>query len=207
LNINAPNIEAKPERRRTQQERSRDTREKLLRATIEVLAERGYAGLTTAQVEAKAGVSSGARVHHFRTKEDLVVAATQLIYDEATRLGQTRAESAKTSKEPIRAFIEDCRSIYFDWPFLASVDVMIASRTVPSLMPKVFSVLEKFHATMKATWMDALVASGQDPVSAELDLRLTLNMMRGMALNKIWQNDQAEYDRLIEVWCQRLRRN
>ncbi len=192
--------------RRTQDERSRETREKLMRATIDVLLERGYAGLTTSLVEGRAGVSSGARVHHFRTKEDLVVAAMTMIYDHATELGQTRAASARKLKEPIRAFIEDCRSIYFDWPFLASIDVVIAARTNDNLMSRIFEVLDTFHATMRKTWVDALVAAGQDAKSAETDLRLTLNMMRGMATNKIWQNDQAEYDQLIEIWCKTLRR-
>ena len=191
--------------RRTQEQRSRETREKLLQATIEVLLESGYAGLTTAQVDARAGVSSGARVHHYPTKADLVIAATRMAYDRATELCQRRADVARRSVEPIRHFVEDCHSIYFDWPFIAALEVVIAARTDPALMKKIHPVLNQFHATMKATWMSALVDAGYDKVEAEVTLRLTLNMMRGMAMNNIWENNKAEYNRLIEIWCGRLR--
>ena len=46
--------------RRTQESRSRAARERLLAATIEVLVDRGYNGLTTKEVATRAGFSSGA---------------------------------------------------------------------------------------------------------------------------------------------------
>jgi AcrR family transcriptional regulator len=198
-------LDAKPVRR-TQQERSRDTREKLLQATIEVLLESGYAGLTTAQVDQRAGVSSGARVHHFPAKADLVIAATRMAYDRAAELGQRRAEEARRSPEPLRHFVEDCRSIYFDWPFITSVEIVIAARTDKALMAKIHPVLQQFHGTMKATWIGAFVDAGYERAEAEIILRMTLNLIRGMALNNIWENDEAEYERLIEIWCQRAKR-
>jgi AcrR family transcriptional regulator len=193
--------------RRTQEARSRETRERLMRATIDVLVECGYAGLTTALVDARAGVSSGARVHHYPSKADLVIAATRYTYEMATELGQRRANAARRSPEPIRAFIEDCKSIYFDWPFVASLEVVLAARTDTALMSKIHPILLEFHATMKATWMAALIDAGYDKAEAETSLRLTLNLMRGMAVNRIWQNDASEYERLIEIWCTRMSRS
>ena len=61
--------------RRTQEERSAETRARLLDATIESLVEVGYASTTTTLVCERAGVSRGAQVHHFPRKQDLVVAA------------------------------------------------------------------------------------------------------------------------------------
>jgi len=187
--------------RRSQETRSRTTRDRLLQATIDVLMECGYARLTTAQVDAKAGVSSGARVHHYPTKTDLVIAATRMAYQRATELGQMRAQAARKAAEPIRHFIEDCRSIYFDWPFLSAVEVVVAARTDAELMAKIEPVLEDFHSTMRTTWIDAFVDAGYQRDAAETVLRMTLNMIRGMALNKIWENDVNEYEQLIETWC------
>jgi hypothetical protein len=59
-------------RRRTQAERRAVTRRALLDATLDVLAEVGYGGLTTAQVVARAGVTRGAWAHYFATKTELV---------------------------------------------------------------------------------------------------------------------------------------
>lgn len=62
-------------RRRSQAERRAATRGALLDATLEVLVEVGYAGLTTGQVVARAGVTRGAQAHYFATKAELVVQA------------------------------------------------------------------------------------------------------------------------------------
>jgi AcrR family transcriptional regulator len=67
---------AKPvQPRRTQAQRSAEMRERLLDATISVLIEYGFAGTTTARVVEAAGVTKGAQLHHFPSKESLVVAA------------------------------------------------------------------------------------------------------------------------------------
>jgi len=66
--------------RRTQEERSAETRARLLDATIECLVELGYAGTTTTEVAERAGVSRGAQLHHFPTKEELVLAAVEHLF-------------------------------------------------------------------------------------------------------------------------------
>src|SRR5277367_1377065 len=73
--------------RRTQAQRSAAMRTRLLEATVECLVSFGYAGTTTARVAEVAGVTRGAQIHHFRSKEDLVVAAIE-------HLAQQRAQAA-----------------------------------------------------------------------------------------------------------------
>src|SRR5262249_26241777 len=80
VSVPRPAVSPRPQRR-TQESRSRAARERLLAATIEVLIDRGYNGLTTKEVASRAGFSNGALVHHYRTKADLVIAATAHVYD------------------------------------------------------------------------------------------------------------------------------
>jgi AcrR family transcriptional regulator len=61
--------------RRNQAERSAATRQALLDATLECLVEDGYANTTTARVAERAGVSRGAHLHHFQTRDALLAAA------------------------------------------------------------------------------------------------------------------------------------
>ena len=63
--------------RRTQGQRSAETRARLLDATIDCLVTYGYNGTTTPRVAEMAGVTRGAQVHHFGSKNDLVIAALQ----------------------------------------------------------------------------------------------------------------------------------
>lgn len=68
-------------RRRTQAERRAATRGALLDATIDVLVDHGYAGLTTTLVCERAGVTRGAQAHYFATKAELVVQALSHLTD------------------------------------------------------------------------------------------------------------------------------
>ena len=63
-------------RRRTQAERRAESRDRLLDAALGCLAERGYAGTTFPEVVRRAGLSNGALWRHFRTKAELMVAAS-----------------------------------------------------------------------------------------------------------------------------------
>src|SRR6185437_10038127 len=52
-----------------------ETRERLLRAAVDVFARRGYDGTRVADIAAAAGVSNGALYAHFDSKAELIVAA------------------------------------------------------------------------------------------------------------------------------------
>src|ERR1700710_1489395 len=71
--------------RRNQAERSAATRQALLDATLECLVQDGYANTTTSRVAERAGLSRGAHLHHFQTRDALVAAAME-------RLAQRRGE-------------------------------------------------------------------------------------------------------------------
>src|SRR3954453_17626637 len=64
-----------PPKRRNQAQRSAATREALLDATLECLVEDGYANTTTTRVAERAGLSRGAHLHHFQTRDTLLAAA------------------------------------------------------------------------------------------------------------------------------------
>src|SRR5688500_136577 len=58
-----------------QGERRRATRARLTAATVACLPQHGCTGASTTRVDDRAGVSRGAQLHHFPTKNDLVLAA------------------------------------------------------------------------------------------------------------------------------------
>ncbi|MDP3276621.1 MAG: helix-turn-helix domain-containing protein [Deltaproteobacteria bacterium] len=59
-------------KRRTQTERKESTRAKLESAAFEVLAERGFEGLTVDAIAQQSGMSRGALGMHFATKDELL---------------------------------------------------------------------------------------------------------------------------------------
>lgn len=188
-----------PHRRRTQEERSTKTRQRLIRATIDLLIERGYARLTTADIAKRACVSSGARVHHFRTKEDLVVAANEHVYGEALALGTRRAQEAS---DPLEAFIRDQSVVYFGVPFLPALEGVVAGRSDPKLAARMRPVMERYRTTINNVWLHEFVAAGYREAEAEVIIRLTVHIMRGIGLSSVWNRDDAANKDLLRRFKQ-----
>jgi AcrR family transcriptional regulator len=183
---------------RKQEDRSAETHERLIRAALEVLFEKGYFGLTTALVSERAGVSSGARVHHFRTKADMVVAVAKYAYDEAADTARERAALAVHSPKPLRAFIEDCRTVYLGRPFAALHEIVNAARTDDALMQRIRPILKLFHSRLESIWLEVFTATGYSEDIARVQFHLALTVFRGLAINNIWNKYPAEHNATIE---------
>lgn len=186
--------------RRTQEDRSREAKDRLLSATIDVLMRRGYNGLTTKEVAATAGLSNGALMHHYANKAELVMAATTAVYDECIVRGQRVARTSEAVKKPLEGFLSDSLSVYFDWPFLAALEVIMVARTDEELMSRITPVMEHYRQTINALWTDVFKKAGYTAKQTRTILNLTLNMTRGMAVNRIWQHDDEHYQALLKEW-------
>ena len=89
--------------RRTQSERSAETRGRLLDATIESLIEVGYAGTTIRRVTELAGVSQGAQSHHFPHRVDLVISAFERLAEQRVERYRERARELPRDRADPRA--------------------------------------------------------------------------------------------------------
>lgn len=187
--------------RRTQESRSKAAREKLLRATIELLQERGYHGLTTKEVATRAGFSNGALMHHFSTKADLVIAAGAHIYDRHIESGRKAANSAAARKDPLKAFIADCERVYLGDTFIPTSEMMIAARSDP-LMNAPFDIfMNDYRKTMNEIWLNAFMRAGYSEDEASFTIMSTLFIIRGMAINSIWQKNLPYYRSFLREWA------
>src|SRR5262249_11059951 len=156
---------------------------------LELLRERGYSGLTTKEVAARAGFSNGALMHHFSTKADLVIAAGAHVYERHIESGRRIAASALAKKDPLEAFISDCVDVYLGQAFIPTVEMMLAARTDPLMNAPFDRFMRRYRKTMNGIWTDAFVRAGFSRQEASFLIMSTLNLVRGMAINSVWQRD------------------
>jgi len=129
-----PAIPAQAPRRRTQAERRAATRRALLDATLDVLTEVGYAGLTTSQVVARAGVTRGAQAHYFATKADLVVQALRHLTERLVEeMVSQPVRTAQAEREQYETLLNRLFEIYSGPASTALMELFVASRTDPEL--------------------------------------------------------------------------
>lgn len=96
--------------RRTNEERTRQTREALLRAARTLFVENGYAATGTPEIVRRSEVTRGALYHHFQDKTDLLRAViTQEALEVATHIDRHSA----TRENALDALV-DGAAAYFD---------------------------------------------------------------------------------------------
>ncbi|WP_293003873.1 TetR/AcrR family transcriptional regulator [Nevskia sp.] len=122
----SPTSAARP--RRTQAERSDLMRTRLLEATLQSLAEDGYAGSTLSSIVRRAGVSRGAQVHHYPNKQALMLdAAEDLLRRTYRQLGEMLL-SIGDEDDRLSRLVEAAWDQVFSTPlFNAYTELLIAS--------------------------------------------------------------------------------
>ncbi len=185
--------------RRTQEERSAATRQKLLDAAIECLIELGYARMTTTDVADRAGVSRGAQLHHFPSKVELVTSAIRHLADR--RVAELRREAAALpADERGIPQITELTWSYSSGPlFMAAMELIVASRTDRELHAALWPI-EKQFAQTSSQLLRELYARYVDHPDFELMMHLTVHMMRGMALQKILKDDDRHRRKALQLW-------
>ncbi|TLH65662.1 TetR/AcrR family transcriptional regulator [Mycolicibacterium aubagnense] len=191
-------------KRRTQAERSAVMRARLLDATVECLVKYGYSGTTTSRVAEMAGVTRGAQVHHFGSKEDLVVAAIEHLAQQRTRAAMSDLDRLHTSPDPIGAALEFLWEAHQGPMFTASLELWVASRTDPILARHI----ERVEPLVNATLITA-IAQQFPHHDAPKELRnivyTAMDALRGILLVSFVDQDAERARRRWDRACINLR--
>ncbi len=192
-------------RRRTQAERSEETRTRIVKAAANLIRKRGYARFRTAEVAKEAGLSRGAQLHHFPTKDSLVVATLEYVFEQAQVLSRRRAAAVNKPRDLIEAVIEDAREFFFSEHFMVAIDIVLSTSTNQSVRKQILDISRKARRPVEAAWAEALAANGVAGALASDIVALTLSVVRGMALRTLWDNDPKWFDELFSLWRQMIK--
>ncbi len=196
--------EKKP--RRTQKERSAHTRECLIEATLDCLQQVGYHGTSLSRILEKAGVSRGAWRHHFENKMELVAASAECILEQAislTRQMVTDAAPENLSLESLFDFIWN--RFYTGRHRDVWLEFNVACRTDKELRERLIPVLRHFHASMSRAWKMYFTAKNSSDFQIETLMLLSINAMRGMAIQSVGQPDPEYYRHQRSEWIRLIR--
>ncbi|KQY56400.1 MULTISPECIES: TetR/AcrR family transcriptional regulator [unclassified Nocardioides] len=183
-----------------QQERSRATRQRLLDATIDNLAEVGWSGTTVVAVAARAGVSRGAAQHHFATRDDLVRAAVESVTDELTReMREQEAHFAEGGNRPL-AVVELLTDMWAGRFGRAATQLWVAAATDPGLRALVLPLEQRFSRELFRTTAELLEVDRREPRAAE-SVRLTIDLTRGVGLGALLRSDLQRRKADLAQWA------
>ncbi|MFC3963361.1 MULTISPECIES: TetR/AcrR family transcriptional regulator [Nocardia] len=187
------------------QDRSRATRQRLLEATIDCLAEFGWAAATVAVVAERAGVSRGAAQHHFPTREDLITAALEYMFD--VRNGQATEEAASLAATSgvarTEAVVSGLVESYTSPLFKAALQVWTHAAADPALSQRIVPLEAKFGRVSHRRAVEALGVDDSDPVAHHL-VQATLDLARGLGLADVLTDDSVRRKLIVQQWAATL---
>lgn len=176
--------------REPRQERSRATRQALLEATIQSLADVGWSGTTVVAVAARAGVSRGAAQHHFATRDDLVRAAVEQVTDDLTRDLWLHKQAIAGSPDRILGALEILADVWSGTVGRAATHLWVAASTDSTLRELVLPLEKRLNREMFYAAADLIGADTSEP-AARQSVGVSLQFLRGIGLSGLLGRDTA----------------
>jgi TetR/AcrR family transcriptional regulator, lmrAB and yxaGH operons repressor len=171
---------------------AQDSREKMIRATVDLLRERGYAGTSLGDVLARSGGPRGSIYHHFPGgKQELV---TEALRRYAAGIRRRIAAVAETGSalQVVRALVGAMRDGLraSDYSVGCAVAGVVLDDPAPDLLPPAAEALEQWGEVIAT----ALVRDGFAPVRARRLATLVLAAFEGGIILSRAQRDTAPLD-------------
>lgn len=190
-----------PRARRTQAERTEETRAALIEAAIGVLHNHGYNAATTAAIADEAGVSRGSIIYHFSTRAQLMSEVISFVYE------QERHHYEELSRQGFDMSRPE------DWPDMlwkvlsrssgmAVLEILQASRSDSELAALVIPTQERVEqASVEAImrWIPG------DPEHMRVMTRLFVWTIRGLAMSRVLSRDPDETEQAVHLFREMVR--
>ncbi|WP_112907721.1 TetR/AcrR family transcriptional regulator [Rhizobium leguminosarum] len=191
--------------RRTQAERSEETRRKLCQAALDAMDEVGYGRFSTEDVALRANVSRGALTHQFSSRNALIIAAFDyliLSWEEDWLLFIEKNERHLTPDE-VTDFLWE--KLFQAGNYIASLEIMLASRNDDELGNGIREIMVNWASSRDKAIAKLLGVSLERPETDEF-IQLSLCVLRGIALHSSFSsNSTKELQRsLLGKWKEML---
>jgi AcrR family transcriptional regulator len=184
--------------RRTQAERSANTRALVLDAAIGVLHRHGYAATTTILVAEAAGISRGAMLHQFHTKADLMTFVVQSVYEQEIAHYEKVLSGIATPRERLLAFPEIVWEVFSRPSGLAVLEILQSSRSDPELAKKLRPIQQQIEADAQLQ-SKRLTKTGQGRHTSLALMRLVVWSLRGLSIAQILSSDPDEIVKAVRL--------
>lgn len=189
-----------PTVRISQAERSRNMQQRLLDACVSCLVEHGFNGTSTTMVSERAGVSRGAQLHHFPTKNDLVLAAVVHLTESRGKELAAAGGNLSSGPERTRAIVRMLGDHFSSPVFTAALELWVAARTDPQLHQKLAPMEQRLGRETHQMTVDLLGADESQPGVREL-VQATLDLVRGLGLANTLGDDRLRRNKILDNWA------
>ena len=178
--------------------KSRRTRARILDEAVKVIASSGYAAATNAAVAEAAGITRGAMLYHFPTREDLLEGVIGYLQTERAELFRRAAEDLPAGADVTEHAIDSYWELLRHPAFTAFMELETAARTDPVVAALITPARAEFDRAQIGDHFLKMLHAGAGPrFQASRDLARF--MLEGLARADLSYDEEARIERLLTV--------
>jgi AcrR family transcriptional regulator len=181
------------------------TYRRIVDVAVESLVEAGFAATTTVEVQRRAGLSRGALLHHFPTREQLFTAAVHRLVQVNLEATWEELAAAPADADPVTRGVWVLRRASRRPSFGAELELWGAARTDERLRTALRAAergaRRELYAVIDAVFGPEIAAMPHYPVVMDL----TVQLMRGLTISASLQARVKEDEPMIDQWAQIVR--
>jgi AcrR family transcriptional regulator len=179
---------------RTQAARSAATRQALVEAAVQRLIAHGYAGATVRSIARESGVSPGAMQYHFKSKEDIAIAALTHVFEEvAQRLAEIDPYDTGIEQRAHR-IVDTLWEFYGGARYFAAAEILMGTRQQAGLHKRIGTCRLNLAVAYRDMWDRLMGDTLLDPDERRHLLQFVIATLRGLALLRLHEREPALFD-------------
>ncbi|MEI7572839.1 MAG: TetR/AcrR family transcriptional regulator [Phenylobacterium sp.] len=191
--------------RRSQADRSAETRDKVLAAAIRLLHEGGYSAANIKAIASAAGVSLGSLQHQFPTKAKLMAAVVDQLARKRIEAYRAAADHIDDPWKKYGSVFDTTWSVVKEPEFAAVLEIMLARRSDQELRDETGPSFATNEATVKEWVLHLGEQAGDEVRAAEFSRTLSNTLMYGLAMQLAIGFDREEAEELVSYWKSLIR--
>ncbi|WP_138933170.1 TetR/AcrR family transcriptional regulator [Roseovarius arcticus] len=186
--------------RRTQAQRSHKTQQKILTVTTQLVLSKGLRDTSTVDVAEAAGVSRGALLHHYPSRQVLMQEALRhLLNGEITEI-KALAGAIRTGDMDLDGFLSEMWARFSGPLFMITMEFLTAARTDSAIREALIPVALDYNHQLDEIWENLFPDLSGASGTRRIALNATLCLLRGMGTQSIWRDDPQLFLDMLEFW-------
>ncbi|MBX3412012.1 MAG: TetR/AcrR family transcriptional regulator [Pirellulales bacterium] len=186
--------------RQTQEERREATRLRLIDATLHCLEQYGYAETTVSRIVAEARVSRGALLHHYASKNELILDAARTLLGRVFERLHMLLGADAPRWQPEELVERIWQEFFMSGTHVVYVEFLVASRRDKSLGTLLQSLAPTLEEYLRVTFAQHFVSAPNAEFAPHDIFLMTRWLLRGMAIDVHLLTDPQRVRHFLALW-------
>ncbi|MBB6519770.1 TetR/AcrR family transcriptional regulator [Pseudoteredinibacter isoporae] len=185
--------------RRSNEERSNQTRSNILEATVRCIHQHGYQGATMSLIAQESGVTRGALQHHFGNRRiELIAQAAEHVYDQYFAQYLPILQDHEPDK-----LLHDVwqlqKELFHQKETIVLIQIWLACRSDEELSERILPLFKELDAKLSEQWRVCLKHSGLEHSQIQTIRYLQRTLLRGAAIEYLMFSDKSVFENLFDI--------